>query len=49
LIVSFVVTYLYGALVHGIGMLEWESSIRLAVVFGIALPVIRQLDKRKAL
>ena len=49
LIVSFVVTYLYGALVHGIGMLEWESSIRLAVVFGIALPVIRKLDKRKAL
>lgn len=47
LVVSLVVTYLYGALAHGSGVLDWESSIRFAIIFGIALPVIRQLDKKK--
>ncbi len=47
LVVAIVVAYLYGLLVHGAGALEWESSIRLAIIFGIALPVIRQVDKKK--
>jgi hypothetical protein len=47
LVVSLVVSYLYGLLVHGSGVLDWESSIRLAIIFGIALPLIRQLDGKK--
>jgi hypothetical protein len=48
LIVSLVVGYLYGALVHGVGLLEWESSIRFAIILGIVLPLVRQMDKKKA-
>jgi hypothetical protein len=48
LIVSLVVGYLYGFLVHGVGLLEWESSIRFAIILGIVLPLIRQVDKKKA-
>jgi hypothetical protein len=48
LIVSLVVAYLYGVLAHGAGLMEWESSIRFAIILGIVLPIIRQLDKKKA-
>lgn len=48
LIVSLVVGYLYGVLVHGAGLLDWESSIRFAIILGIVLPLIRQVDKKKA-
>ena len=47
LIVSLLVAYLYGLLAHGTGTLDWESSIRFAIILGIALPIIRQLDKKK--
>lgn len=47
LVVSLVVAYLYDILVHGTGVLEWESSIRFAIILGIVLPVIRQLDRKK--
>jgi hypothetical protein len=47
LIVNLVVTYLYTLLAHGNGSLDWESSIRLGIIFGIALPLVRQLDKKK--
>jgi hypothetical protein len=47
LVVSLVVTWLYSALVHGSGALDWESSIRLAIIFGITFPVVRALDKKK--
>lgn len=48
LIVSLVVTYLYGLIAHGSGIADWEASVRFAIILGIALPVIRQLDKKKA-
>jgi hypothetical protein len=47
LVVSLVVAYLYGLLAHGNGVLDWELSIRLALIFGIALPIVRVLDKKK--
>jgi hypothetical protein len=47
LVVSLVVTWLYSALVHGNGALDWESSIRLAIIFGITFPVVRALEKKK--
>ena len=48
LIVSLIVGYLYGILAHGTGVLDWESSIRFAIILGIVLPLIRQVDKKKA-
>ncbi len=48
LVVSLIVTYLYSLLVHGSGVFDWELSIRLAIIFGIALPIVRQWDKKKA-
>jgi hypothetical protein len=48
LFVSLVVAYLYGVLAHGAGVMEWESSIRFAIILGIVLPIIRQLDNKKA-
>jgi hypothetical protein len=47
LAVTLVVTYLHGLLAHGVGVLEWESSIRFAIILGIALPLIHQFDKKK--
>jgi hypothetical protein len=47
LVVNLLVTYFYTLLAHGNGSLEWESSIRLGIIFGIALPLVRQLDRKK--
>lgn len=42
LLVSMIVTFLYSLLVHGIGVVDWETSFRLAFIFGIALPWINR-------
>jgi hypothetical protein len=47
LVVTLIVAYLYGLVVHGNGVIEWETSIRLALILGIALPIVRQLDRKK--
>ena len=46
LVVTLIVAYLYSLAVHGNGVIEWESAIRLALILGIALPIIRQLDRK---
>ena len=38
LAVSLIVTLLWNLIVHGTGTLNWETSIRLAILFGIILP-----------
>jgi hypothetical protein len=43
--VSIVVTYLYSLIVHGPGGIDWETSFRLAIIFGIVLPWIGQRGK----
>jgi hypothetical protein len=45
-VVGLVVTYLYGLIAHGNAVLEWESSIRLALVLGIVIPLVQQLNKK---
>jgi hypothetical protein len=47
LVVSLSVTALYNVLVHGGGGVDWETSIRLALIFGITFPVIRAVEARK--
>jgi hypothetical protein len=38
LIVSIVVSVLWNLIVHGAGTVDWESSFRFAIVFGIIVP-----------
>jgi hypothetical protein len=43
-IVSGLVSFLYSLVVHSHGTIDWESSFRLAIIFGIALP-LRSAEK----
>ena len=46
-IVSVIVSYFYSLIANGIGTIDWETSIRLGIIFGIIFPSIRRIDKRK--
>ncbi len=46
-IVSAVVGYLYGFIAHGHGVLDWESSFRFALIFGIILPIAGEVEHPK--
>jgi len=45
-VVSAGVGYLYSLVAHGHGIVDWESSFRLAFIFGIVLPVVHELERR---
>ena len=38
LVVAAMVTHLYSLLVHGAGVVDWETSFRSAIIFAIILP-----------
>ena len=38
LIVSVIVTLLWNLIVHGTSTIDWETSFRFAILFGILLP-----------
>jgi hypothetical protein len=40
LIVSVIVTLLWDLIVHGTSTIDWETSFRFAILFGIILPWI---------
>ena len=44
LIVSIGVTYLWSLIFHDVATIDWETSFRFAIIFGIVLPII---DVRK--
>jgi hypothetical protein len=44
LLVCVGVTFLWGLVFHGIGIVDWETSFRFATLFGIIIPII---DSRK--
>jgi hypothetical protein len=44
LLVSIGVTFIWSLLFHSIATIDWETSFRLAIIFGIILPII---DARK--
>lgn len=46
-VVSLVVTWVYNAIAHGGGMVDWDTSVRLALIFGITLPAVRALEGKK--
>jgi len=44
LVVSAIVSFLYSLIVHGSGVVDWDTSFRLAIIFGIALPLIKSRE-----
>jgi hypothetical protein len=40
LILSVIVTVLWNLIVHGASTIDWETSVRFAILFGIILPWI---------
>jgi hypothetical protein len=47
LVVSIIVTFIYTLITHGSGIIEWETSIRFAIILGVVLPLIRHLEKKQ--
>ncbi len=45
-IVSLIVGYAYSSIAHDSGLIDWETSIQLAVIFGIIFPTIKIFEKR---
>ncbi len=43
--VSSVIGYLYDLAVHGQGKFDWQGSVRIAISFGIILPLIDIWDR----
>lgn len=48
LVVGAVVTYLYSLLVHGSGIIDWDTSLRLAIIFAIVLPTLREVERKES-
>ena len=46
-IVSMIVTYFYNLIAHGAASVDWETSFRFAIIFGIVFPMIRIIEKRQ--
>jgi hypothetical protein len=46
-IVVTVITFLYNLIFHGIGIAEWETALKFALIFGIAFPLIKVIERRK--
>ena len=46
LLISVIVTFLYSLAVRGLGVVDWETSVRFAIVFGIVLSWIQQREKK---
>jgi hypothetical protein len=46
-IVNALVTFLYNTIFHGTSLVDWESSLRFAVLFGVVFPVAGELERSK--
>ena len=44
LLICIVITFLWSLVFHGVAIIDWETSFRFAILFGIILPII---DSRK--
>ena len=45
-VVAAIVTYLWNLILHGQSAVDWETSFRLAIILGIALPVARVMTSK---
>ena len=48
LVVSVIVSFLYSLIVVGSGVIDWQTSVRFALILGIALPSIHQWEKKQS-
>jgi hypothetical protein len=48
-IVSSIVSFIYSLLVHSEGIFDWETAIRLSIIFGIIFPWLHIREKSKKL
>ena len=46
LLVNLIVTYLYSLIVHGAGVIDWETAFRTAIILSIVLSWIQQREKK---
>jgi len=46
LVVCAIVTFLYSLIAHGEGVVDWDTSVLFAVIFGIVLPIHRALTSK---
>ena len=47
LVASAIVTFLYSLIVHGAGVVDWETSFRFALIFGIVLSWTRTRESKE--
>ena len=47
LVVSSIVTYLWNFIFRAAGAVDWETSFRLAIIFGIVLPWIKARERKE--
>jgi hypothetical protein len=40
LLVTIGVTFLWSLIFHGVAIIDWETSLRFAIILGIILPII---------
>jgi hypothetical protein len=45
-VVNLAVTFLYTLIVHGAGVVDWESAIRFGIMLAIILPWMRRAEKK---
>jgi hypothetical protein len=48
-VVAAVVTYLYNYLVHGNGIINWETAVDMAIILGIILPLSQTRSDKSSL
>ncbi len=46
-VVSAIVTFLYSLVVHKMGVVDWETAFRFAIILGIVLTWINVQEKKK--
>jgi hypothetical protein len=47
-LVTIVVTFLWSLVFHGVAVIDWETSLRTAILFGIIFPVIDSRNRMKS-
>ena len=47
LVVASIVTYLWNLIFHAAGAVNWETSFRLAIIFGFVLPWIKARERKE--
>jgi hypothetical protein len=47
-VVNLVVTFLYSLIVHGAGVIDWETAFRFGIILGLILPWMRRREKKQS-